>query len=114
MSQVAHTSRFWRSIRRGCIPVAWYRGYARPFESSIDYASFTLDIDPSAVDSTFDAVRMLVGNPQELARKQAALQRAQDLLMWERPETQPGIAQLFLLELERRAIEARRYHGKAF
>ena len=57
---------------------------------------------------------MLVNDPAELARKQAALQRAQDLLSWDVPETQPGIGQLFLLELERRAIEARRYHGKAF
>ena len=109
---MAHTSRYWRAIRKGCIPVAWYRAYGRAFESMIDY-SFTLDIEPSAVNGTFNAIRMLVESPDELARRQALLQRAQDLLLWDAPETS-GIARLFLLELERRAIEARLFHGQAF
>jgi hypothetical protein len=41
------TTRFWRAIFNGCIPVTFFRAFDRPFERSglLDYDTFTLNLD---------------------------------------------------------------------
>ena len=66
---VAHTSRFWRSIRRGCIPVTFFRAYELPFQHlGVDYSKFTVNIEPDSIGDLNDILTYYLRNRDELAR----------------------------------------------
>ena len=96
---VAHTSRFWRSLRRGCIPVTFFQGYQLPFSDSIDYASFTVNILPDSIHTMHDVLTSLLNNRSRQQSLQHQIQQIQPLLVW---DGTAGIQTLFGTELSAR------------
>ena len=105
---VAHTSRFYRAIRRGCIPVTFFRANRLPFDDVLDYDAATLNLEPSDVNSTINALDELLRDPDRLAAKRHALGRLQRWFDWEAAEDEVGVAALLLRALEKRAIAVSR------
>ena len=101
---VAHTSRFWRAIRRGCVPITYFRANRLAFDDVLDYGAATLNLEPSDVNLTMDAIAELLRDKERLAATQRALGRIQRWLDWEAAEDEVGVAALLLRQLEKRAI----------
>ena len=89
---VAHTSRFWRSLRRGCIPVTFFRAYELPFSSEIDYSAFTVNIQPDNIHTMHSVLAGILHDKNRLRGLQQQVQRVQRMLVW---EDDAGISLLF-------------------
>ena len=96
---VAHTSRFWRSIRRGCIPVTFFRAYDLPFSKNIDYSSASVNIQPDNVHTMHNTLTAIINDKDRLHALQTAVRVLQQKLIW---EGDTGIWQLFQDELQQR------------
>ena len=96
---VAHTSRFWRSFRRGCIPVTFFRAYELPFSSVIDYSKATVNIQPDNIHTMHDRLTAILNNKQKLYALQHEVHAIQQMLVW---EEDTGVLQLFHNELQKR------------
>jgi len=72
-----------------------------PFEDSIDYAAFTVNVFPDAAGGTLHALAALAARPDEVRRMQRALWEARARLDWTDLERGP-----FRLVME--ALAARR------
>lgn len=60
------TTRFWKAISMGCIPVSFFRAFDRPFERSglLDYSEFTLNLDTDDISGRVnDVIRAILDNP---------------------------------------------------
>lgn len=96
---VAHTSRFWRALRRGCIPVTFFRAYQLPFSSVLDYSKATVNIQPDNIHTLHHILTSILRNRIRLQSLQQEVNRIQKSLIWEADD---GIRDLFLGELSRR------------
>ena len=96
---VAHTSRFWRALRRGCIPVTFFRAYDLPFSEVVDYSKFTVNIQPDNIHTMHNILAGILQDNQRLHVLQQEVQKAQKLLVW---EFESGIPHFFQNELSRR------------
>ena len=98
---VAHTSRFWRSLRRGCIPVTFFKDYQLPLSDYIDYAGASVNILPENVQSFYIILKEVLGNATLQGFLQDNVQTIQTLLVWDGDK---GIQKLFGAELSKRII----------
>ena len=93
---VAHTSRFWRALRRGCIPVTFFRAFQLPFSSVLDYSKATVNIQPDNIHTLHQTLTSILKNRNRLQALQKHVNRIQKLLVW---EADKGIRDLFANEL---------------
>lgn len=100
---VAHTSRFLKAIRRGCIPVTFFRGYDLPFADVIDYSAATVNIAPDNIATMSSVLTDLLNSPAKLLALQKKLELLQLKLIWNDHSRRSGIEQLFWHELTRRS-----------
>ena len=96
---VAHTSRFWRALRRGCIPVTFFRAYQLPFSGTIDYSSATVNIQPDNIHTLHNVLAGILHDKERLRALQQQVQTLQQMLVW---EYESGISQLLQDELLKR------------
>ncbi len=96
---VAHTSRFWRALRRGCIPVTFFRAYQLPFSDMIDYSSATVNIQPDNIHTLHIVLAGILHDKDRLHALQQQVQILQQMLVW---EYESGISQLLQDELLKR------------
>ena len=96
---VAHTSRFWRALRRGCIPVTFFRAYQLPFSDMIDYSSATVNIQPDNIHTLHNVLAGILHDKERLHALQQQVQILQQMLVW---EYESGISQLLQDELLKR------------
>ena len=80
---VAHTSRFWRSLRRGCIPVTFFRAFELPFSDVIDYSSAIVNIQPDNVHTMHNTLAAILQDKGRLHGLQQAVDTIQHQLIWE-------------------------------
>ena len=99
---VAHTSRFWRALRRGCIPVTFFRAYQLPFSDVIDYSKATVNIQPYNIHTLHQTITNILNNKARLQALQQEVDRIQKLLLWEGGQ---GIHTLYANELSRRVAK---------
>ena len=94
---VAHTSRFWKALRRGCIPVTFFRAYDLPFSDVIDYQAAIVNVQPDNIHTMSSVLAAILSNPAKLASLQQNVERIQRILMWESDSfsSRSGIVQLF-------------------
>lgn len=102
---VAHTSRFWKAIRRGCIPVTFFKGYDLPFAGVIDYSAATVNIAPDNIATMSSVLIDLLNSPARLLALQQNLEQIQLKLIWNDHSQHSGIEHLFWNELTRRSRE---------
>lgn len=95
---VAHTSRFWRALRRGCIPVTFFRAYQLPFSGVLDYSKATVNIQPDNIHTLHQTLTGILNNRSKLQALQKEVNRIQKLLVW---EARMGIQDLFAGELSK-------------
>ena len=80
----AFTGRFWYAIRRGCIPVTFFRAYALPFQDlGIDFNSFTVNIQPNNIKDLSSRLGLLQQKKEDVQRLQKNLERVQRLFIWD-------------------------------
>ena len=96
---VAHTSRFWRALRRGCIPVTFFRAYELPFSGNIDYSHATVNVQPDNIHSMHNILAVILQDKHRLHALQQEVHKIQKLLVW---EYDGGIPYLIQDELSRR------------
>ena len=98
---VAHTSRFWRSIRRGCIPVTFFRAYELPFQHlGVDYSRLTVNIEPDSIGDLNNILTYYLRNRDELARLMRNLAHAQHIFDL---DSNSGVYTMFKRELQVRS-----------
>ena len=95
---VAHTSRFWRALRRGCIPVTFFRAFELPFATQIDYSTTTVNIQPDNVHMVHLVLSSILKNKSKLVKLQEQVDKIQHLLVWDDPM---GIQKLLAGELSK-------------
>ena len=95
---VAHTSRFWRALRRGCVPVTFFRAFDLAFAAQIDYSSATVNIQPDNIHTVHHVLNSILKHKARLRKLQQQVQKIQTLLIW---EDAMGIQELFAFELSR-------------
>ena len=95
---VAHTSRFWRALRRGCVPVTFFRAFDLAFSAQIDYSSATVNIQPDNIHTVHNVLSSILRQKARLRKLQQQVQKIQKLLIWDDAK---GIQQLFAVELLR-------------
>lgn len=106
---VANTSRFWKAIRRGCIPVTFFRGFDLPFASAIDYGSAIVNIQPDNLDNLPVILTNILNNPDELLALQKSVDHIQSFFLPEPDVHSVGTAHMFWQELARRSAHLYSY-----
>ena len=106
---VAHTSRFWRSLRRGCIPVTFFRAYELPFADAIDYSTATVNIQPDNIATMSSVLTDILNNPAKLLSLQQNVEKVQNMIVWEGQGYNSSVQQLFWDALSRRSEKMYRY-----
>ena len=106
---VAHTSRFWRSLRRGCIPVTFFRAYELPFSRAIDYSVATVNIQPDNIATMSSVLTDILNNPAKLLSLQRNVEKVQNMIVWEGQGYSSSVKQLFWDELSRRSARMYKY-----
>lgn len=101
---VAHTSRYWRGIQRGCVPVSFLRAYDLAFQDTIDYSLFSVNIQPDHLADLTPTIKALLSDPGKLSSMQEHLALAQSALSWDRSERMSGIEGLLWAALDKRAV----------
>ena len=97
----AFTGRFWYAIRRGCIPVTFFRAYALPFQDlGVDFDSFTVNIQPNNVKELNSRLALL-RQEEHLQRLQKNLERVQRLFIWDHS----GVFNLLSKAIQKRSNE---------
>ncbi len=78
------TTRLYKAILKGCIPVTFFRANELPFARflGLPYEDFTLNIQPDDYAQLNDRVSALMGSPARLRRMQEALQAHQRHFTW--------------------------------
>lgn len=99
---VAHTSRFWRSIMQGCIPVSFFKAYDLPFRSQIDYSAFSINILPDNLHRLRPILELAM-HDGSIVHLQDALHHAHMQLQWD----DDGIFRLLNNELGKRSLQLR-------
>ena len=79
----AHTSRFWKALRSGCIPVTFSGGYDLPFSSVIDFASATVNIQPDNIHTLSLVLSEVLDNSAKLMSLRNNVARIQNMIVWE-------------------------------
>lgn len=102
---VAHTSRFWRALRRGCIPVTFFRAYDLPFSSVIDYSAASVNIQPDNIQSMYSVLTSILRNPAKLLSLQQGVEKIQNMIVWEEHKSSVGLHQLLWDELSKHAAQ---------
>ena len=92
---VAHTSRFWKALRRGCIPVTFFRAFDLPFSSAIDYQAATVNIQPDNVQSMSSVLTSILSNPDKLLSLQLNVEKIQKMIVWWDEQSIAGVEHLF-------------------
>lgn len=100
---VAHTSRFWKALRRGCIPVTFFRGYDLPFAGAIDYSAATVNISPDNINTMSSILIDILGDPVKLLSLQRNVERIQQLFVWESQQQTSALEDLFWDEMSKRS-----------
>ena len=103
---VAHTSRFWKALRRGCIPVTFFRAYELPFSDVIDYRAASVNIQPDNIATMSSVLTDILGNPEKLLSLQQNVEKIQNMIVWEgqtHNSSFSSVQQLFWNELSRRS-----------
>ena len=77
--QAQWTTRFYRAIVSGCIPVTWYVNMRQPYQDflGLDYSKFTVNIMPSQLGVTNDVLAAIQRTPGRLRAMQLELRRVQ-------------------------------------
>ena len=84
--QAQWTTRFFRAILMGCIPVTFFVNSDQPFEKELglDYTKFTVNIVPGQIRSSNQILAGIQGRPERLMAMQRELRRVQSRFSWNR------------------------------
>lgn len=82
--------------------MSFYRAMELPFEDQLDYSSFTINLQPSSVNSTNEHLGRLLEDKRRTRTMRKALSKAQKALSWSRAD---GIPRLVTKALEERATK---------
>ena len=111
-SQAQWTTRFYRAIASGCIPVTWFINMHQPYEDflGLDYSKFTVNIMPWQLPQTNAILAKLEAEPARLRAMQLELRRVQPRFSWNRalPDNAP---QTITAMLRARGETFRELHG---
>eukprot|EP00884_Botryococcus_braunii_P017223 jgi/Botrbrau1/4184/Bobra.0192s0044.1 len=106
------TSRVWRAIIMGCIPVTFFRAVDLPFRRflGVRYEDFMLNIQPDDYKQLAAITGAILTDPPRLRRMQLALAAHQRLFVWEegQEESQGAFGALYK-ELQLRTDMVRDY-----
>ncbi|CAI5511669.1 unnamed protein product [Closterium sp. Naga37s-1] len=90
------TSRPFKALISGCIPVTFFREHGNPWDDEVDYSSFSINIDPDDIASLRSR---LESAPVE--QLQRGVEKVQHMFKWSRTHTQ-GAAYELLKRLRQR------------
>ena len=84
--QAQWTTRFFRAILMGCIPVTYFVNADQPFEKELglDYTKFTVNIMPGQLRSSNEFLAGIQHNPSKLRAMQLELRKVQARFSWNR------------------------------
>jgi hypothetical protein len=87
------TTRLFRAILKGCIPVTFFRANDLPFARflGLPYEEFLLNIQPDDFAQLNERVGRVLASPQRLRHMQEALQAYQRAFLWEGGSEDGGV-----------------------
>ena len=89
--QAQWTTRFFRAIHQGCIPVTFWVNSDLPYKDlGLDFSEFTVNVAPPQISAVNHILLAIAGDQPRLLRMQQALEAAQHYFSWN-PEV-PGNA----------------------
>lgn len=107
----AWTSRFYKAIRRGCIPVTFFRTEVLPFLTSTEYQMFTINIQPSNLDTMKQELEWHLDNDERIIRLQTNLAAIQSTF-YDSQDLRWGLTSRLFRELRVRAARLARLHAR--
>ena len=70
-----------QSLLSGCIPVTFFREHDNPWSSHLDYAQFSINIDPARIHALQPTLEAVLQNKAALTQLQHNVARVQVCLM---------------------------------
>ncbi|CAI7860728.1 unnamed protein product [Closterium sp. NIES-53] len=76
------TSRPFKALISGCIPVTFFREHDNPWQDELEYSSFSINIDPDNIWQLKERIDAVRNQPELLQRMQKNVVRVQELFRW--------------------------------
>ena len=81
--QAQWTTRFFRALHQGCIPVTFWVNSDLPYKTvGLDFSQFTVNVAPPQLGAVNHVLLTIMNDPPRLLRMQQALAAAQHFFSW--------------------------------
>eukprot|EP00850_Spirogloea_muscicola_P004938 SM000022S07152 [mRNA] locus=s22:212984:214534:+ [translate_table: standard] len=100
------TSRPFKAILAGCIPVTFFREHDNPWQDELDYAKVSINIDPDHIFTLKDRLDAILRKPARLRAMQRSLAAIQEYFVWDE-ECPQGVQMRVVRALRQRARQVR-------